>query len=37
MIVRRKFIKRSGALVVAIRLDLDTGGFTYHKWGGEQT
>ncbi len=35
--IRRKYIKRSGALVVAIQLDLDTGGFTYRKWGGEQT
>jgi hypothetical protein len=33
---RRKYAKRAGALVVAIPLDLDTRGFTYRKWGGEQ-
>ncbi len=34
---RRKYLKRAGALIVAIPLDLDTGGLTYRKWGGEQT
>ena len=33
---RRQYRKRSAALVVAIQLDLDTGGFSYRKWGGEQ-
>jgi hypothetical protein len=37
MSTRRKYLKRAGNLVVAIQLDLDTGGFTYRKWGGEQT
>ena len=34
---RRKYIKRAGTLVVAVQLDLQTSGFTYQKWGGEQT
>jgi len=34
--MRRKYTKRAGALVVAIPLDLDTDGFIYRKWGGEQ-
>jgi hypothetical protein len=29
-------MKRVGTLVVAVQLDLDTRGFTYSKWGGEQ-
>ena len=37
MAARRKYVKRAGTLVVAVQLDLDTGGFTYRKWGGEQT
>jgi hypothetical protein len=37
MTVRRKYIKRAGSLVVAVQLDLDTAGFTYRKWDGEQT
>ena len=36
MSMRRKYTKRAGALVVAIPLDLDTDGFIYRKWGGEQ-
>ncbi len=36
MASRRKYMKRAGALVVAIQLNLETGGFTYRKWGGEQ-
>lgn len=36
MAVRRKYIKRSDTLVVAVPLDLDTDGFTYRKWGGVQ-
>ncbi len=34
---RHKYLKRAGALVVAVPLNLDTSGFTYRKWGGEQT
>jgi hypothetical protein len=34
---RRKYVKRADTLVVAVQLDLDTAGFTYRKWGGEQT
>jgi hypothetical protein len=34
---RRKYRKRAGTVVVAIQLDLDTTGFTYRKWGAEQT
>ena len=37
MAARRKFIKRANTLVVAVQLNLDTAGFTYRKWGGEQT
>jgi hypothetical protein len=37
MAARRKFRKRASTLVAAVQLDLDTGGFTYRKWGGEQT
>ncbi len=37
MAKRRKYIKRAGTEVVAVQLDLDTDGFTYRKWGGEQT
>ena len=33
---RRRYVKKSSRSVVAVRLDLDTGGFTYQKWGGEQ-
>ena len=34
---RRKYMKREGTPVVAIQLNLDTSGFTYRKWGGDQT
>jgi len=37
MATRRKYRKKAGALVTAVQLDLDTKGFTYRKWGGEQT
>jgi hypothetical protein len=38
---RRKYFKRAGTPVVAVqldldKLDLDTCGFAYHKWGSEQ-
>ena len=31
-----KYRKRNDQLITAVRLDLDTEGFTYKKWGGEQ-
>lgn len=36
MATRRRYRKRAGTAVVAVQLDLDTAGFTYRKWGGEQ-
>jgi hypothetical protein len=33
---RRQYRKRPDQFVLAIRLDLDTPGFTYRKWGGRQ-
>jgi hypothetical protein len=33
---RVKYVKRSDQTVVAVRLALETDGFTYHKWGGTQ-
>jgi len=33
---RRQYIKREPQVVVAVRLDLKTDGFTYRKWGNEQ-
>jgi hypothetical protein len=33
---RHRYVKRSDQAVHAVRLDLDTDGFTYRKWGGEQ-
>ena len=33
---RRKYRKKSSQYVVAVRLDLDTDGLSYRKWGGEQ-
>jgi hypothetical protein len=33
---RRKYKRRRGSFVVAIQLELDTEGFKYKKWGGEQ-
>ena len=36
-IMRRRYRRRADATVVAIQLELDTSGFTYRKWGAEQT
>ena len=36
MTERRKYRKREKQVVHAVRLDLDTDGFTYRKWGGTQ-
>ncbi len=36
MTARRRYRKKAGRSVVAVRLDLDTSGFVYKKWGGEQ-
>lgn len=33
---RRKYKKKSDSFVAAVQLDLDTEGFKYNKWGGEQ-
>lgn len=33
---RRRYRKKADQFVVAVRLDLDTQGFTYRKWGAEQ-
>lgn len=33
---RRRYRKKVDQFVVAVRFDLDTGGFTYRKWGAEQ-
>jgi hypothetical protein len=33
---RLKYRRKSGQFVVAVRLDLDTNGLSYHKWGGRQ-
>jgi hypothetical protein len=32
----RRYRRRPGNEVIAVRLDLDTEGFTYEKWGGTQ-
>lgn len=32
----RRFRKKSGAIVTAVQVDLDTDGFSYRKWGGIQ-
>jgi hypothetical protein len=34
---RKRYKKRAETRVTAVRLDLDTDGFTYRKWGGVQT
>ena len=34
---RRKYIKQKGPLVTAVQLNFATKGFTYQKWGAEQT
>lgn len=36
MPIHRRYRKKAGGVVVAVRLDLDTHGFTYTKWGAEQ-
>lgn len=33
---KRAYRKKSGALITAVQLNLDTTGFIYHKWGEEQ-
>ena len=33
---RRKYFRKPSSVVAAVRLDLDTSGFTYRKWGAEQ-
>ena len=33
---RKRYKKRADQYIVAVRLDLDTAGFTYRKWGAEQ-
>jgi hypothetical protein len=33
---RQKYVKRADQKVHAVRLDLETDGFTYRKWGAEQ-
>jgi hypothetical protein len=34
---RKKYVKREDQVVVAVRLALQTSGFTYEKWGSQQT
>ena len=34
---RQRYFRRAGTQVVAVRLDLDTAGCSYRKWGGNQT
>jgi hypothetical protein len=36
MTIRQAFVKRRTEFVVAVRMDLDTEGFVYQKWGGRQ-
>ena len=33
----RKYRRKERTLIAAVRLDLETDGFTYRKWGGSQT
>ncbi|HEY7171042.1 MAG TPA: hypothetical protein VH417_09370 [Vicinamibacterales bacterium] len=33
---RRRYVRRPGTPIVAVRLALDTDGLVYRKWGGEQ-
>jgi hypothetical protein len=33
---RRRYRKKPGQFVTAVRIDLETDGFVYRKWGGEQ-
>lgn len=37
MTERRRYQKKAASTVIAVRLDLETDGFTYEKWGGTQT
>jgi hypothetical protein len=37
MSTRRRYVKRASQFVVAVQLDLETDGLTYHKWGATQT
>lgn len=37
MAIRRKYVKKASTAIVAIQLDLDTAGSSYHKWGDIQT
>lgn len=34
---RRRYLKKPDTFVIAVQLDLDTEGFTYEKWGAQQT
>lgn len=36
MAERRRYRKKSGQTVIAVKLDLETDGLTYRKWGAEQ-
>ena len=36
MSARRKYRKKTSQFVVAVKLDLDTDGLVYRKWGGKQ-
>ena len=36
MNTRQAYVKRSSEFVVAVRVDLETEGFTYQKWGSRQ-
>ena len=36
MAARRKYKKKPTLFITAVQLDLDTEGFVYRKWGGEQ-
>jgi hypothetical protein len=36
MTTRRRYRKKADQLVVAVKIGLDTAGFTYRKWGAEQ-
>jgi hypothetical protein len=36
MAVRHKYKKKETSFITAIQFDLDTEGFTYNKWGGQQ-
>jgi hypothetical protein len=37
MATRRRYRKKADQFLVAVKLDLETSGFTYRKWGAEQT